>query len=78
MRELNGSKLWVDKTDTGSNMFHGFNIKKIGKNGFVILAVSAFLSILGLLMMYSAGSYQGETVYDDAFYFVKKRIEIRR
>ncbi len=74
MRELNGSKLWVDKTDTGSNMFHGFNIKKIGKNGIVILAVSAFLSILGLLMMYSAGSYQGETVYGDEFYFVKKQL----
>lgn len=74
MRELSNKKLWLDKTDKENSLFHSFNIKKIGKNGVIIIAISAFLSILGLLMMYSAGSYQGETVYDDAFYFVKKQL----
>ncbi|MFI3128659.1 MAG: putative peptidoglycan glycosyltransferase FtsW [Bacillota bacterium] len=69
-----GGKLWLDKEDKEISLFRKFSIKKIGKNGIIIIAISAFLSILGLLLMYSAGSYQGETVYDDAFYFVKKQL----
>ncbi|MFI3163740.1 MAG: putative peptidoglycan glycosyltransferase FtsW [Bacillota bacterium] len=69
-----GGKLWLDKEDKEISLFRKFSIKKIGKNGVIIIAISAFLSILGLLLMYSAGSYQGETVYDDAFYFVKKQL----
>ncbi len=67
-------KLWVDFEDENIPMFISFKFGKIGKNGIVILAVSVFLSLLGVVMMYSAGSYQGVTVYGDAFYFVKKQL----
>ena len=38
-----------------------------------ILIPTIFLSLFGLLMMYSAGSYRGLQDYNDAFYYVKKQ-----
>ncbi len=69
----NGSQLLL-RADENESLFGDFTIKKIGKNGGIIISISLFLSVLGLLMMYSSGRYQGETVYGDAFYFVKKQL----
>ncbi|MFI3167463.1 MAG: putative peptidoglycan glycosyltransferase FtsW [Bacillota bacterium] len=68
------SKQWLERMVKNGKIFQKPNVKHISKNAKIIIAISVFLSFLGLIMMYSAGRYQGETVYGDAFYFVKKQL----
>lgn len=65
---------WLERAAASEGLFKRPQLKKLNKNGMIILAISLLLAFLGLVMMYSAGRYQGETVYDDEFYFVKKQL----
>ena len=43
------------------------------KGDVLILILVTFLSLFGVLMIYSASNYQAEITYGDKFYFVKKQ-----
>ncbi|MBO4539070.1 MAG: putative lipid II flippase FtsW [Clostridia bacterium] len=43
------------------------------RSGYHILLFSLLLSLIGLVFVYSAGSYSAELRYGDAFFFVKKQ-----
>ena len=45
---------------------------KLKLNWGIVLPV-AFLSLFGIVMVYSASSYSASLTYSDAFYFVKKQ-----
>ena len=48
-------------------------MQKISKTNLVIMCVMLTLTVLGLIMIYSASSYSAMIKYDDAFHFVKKQ-----
>ncbi len=49
-------------------------LKKINLKGdYLLLIAVVFLSILGMVFIYSASNYSASATYKDAFYFVKKQ-----
>lgn len=47
--------------------------RKAGKQDPVLMILILFLVVLGLVTLYSTGSYNGEVRFQDAFYYVKKQ-----
>lgn len=45
-----------------------------GRTDIPLIAVTAALVLFGVLMVYSAGSYTGEKLYGDKFYYVYKQL----
>lgn len=49
-------------------------MQKVNKLGLSIFILVVFLSIFGMVMIYSASSYSSDVLYGDSFHFVKKQI----
>ena len=48
--------------------------KKANKGDVSILIITAMLALFGVVMVYSASSYNAETQYGDQFFFMKKQL----
>ena len=61
--------LALDAQDTKPS----FRIPEYKKRNFALIFLATALSVLGLVMIYSASSYAAEQNFGDAFYYVKKQ-----
>lgn len=45
-----------------------------GKTDYITIAIAVLLSLIGILMVYSASYYSAEITYDDKFFYMKKQV----
>ena len=66
-----GAPLRLD--DRTKNGRLSFSVPEYKKRNLVLILLTTALSLLGLVMIYSASSYAAERNFGDAFYYVKKQ-----
>lgn len=58
----------------GKTKFSGISGNRSGKSDIALIIVTAALVAVGVLMVYSAGSYTGERIYGTEYYYVYKQL----
>lgn len=70
-QNMPGAPLGLD--DRSKNGLLSFSVPEYKKRNLVLILLTTALSLLGLVMIYSASSYAAERNFGDAFYYVKKQ-----